>query len=141
MATAFITLYKLIQSNPTNLQPKVYPDGVGEIALVPLHTSTGRAIQRLKGHMGAVTAVTYRKQYNQVVSTGKDGMIFLWDTSVSDALDDERMEIAAMYNARSIRILFMLSFPLLLAPPKHYLRHHRTILRSSLTHCSNDIVQ
>ena len=83
-----------------HIQQKIYPDGVGEIALVPLHTNTGRAIHRLKGHMGAVTAVMYRKRYNQVISTGKDGMIFLWDTSVSDALDDERMELAARFNAR-----------------------------------------
>ena len=68
--------------------------------MVPLHTNTGRAIHRLKGHMGAVTAVMYRKRYNQVISTGKDGMIFLWDASVSDALDDERMELVARFNAR-----------------------------------------
>ena len=69
---------------------------------MPLHTNTGRAIHRLKGHMGAITAVAYRKRYHQVVSAGRDGMIFLWDTSVEDALADERMEISSMFHSRSV---------------------------------------
>ena len=44
----------------------LHPDGNGEVAVVPLHTSSGRPLQRLKGHLGAVTAVVYRQRYNQV---------------------------------------------------------------------------
>lgn len=36
-------------------------------------------IKVLQGHMDRVTAIAYRKPYQQIISAGRDGMIFLWD--------------------------------------------------------------
>lgn len=53
----------------------------GDINLFPVHTSDGNATKILKGHLGAVTATVYRKPYQQVVSAGRDNMMFVWDSS------------------------------------------------------------
>ena len=39
---------------------------------------------RLKGHLGAVTSVVYRKKHCHIISAGKDGMIHIWDSSLAD---------------------------------------------------------
>ena len=63
----------------------VFPTGEnGEIALVALHSSTGKPFNLLTGHFGAVTAVTYRQKHGQLISTGKDGMIHVWDSTIAD---------------------------------------------------------
>ena len=63
----------------------VYPNGdKGEIALVALHSPTGVPFARLKGHLGAVTSVVYRKKHCHIISAGKDGMIHIWDSSLAD---------------------------------------------------------
>jgi WD domain, G-beta repeat len=60
-----------------------YPDGEkGEIALVTLHSSTGKPFNRLRGHFGAVTSLAYRRGYGQLISAARDGMIHLWDSSL-----------------------------------------------------------
>ena len=57
------------------------PDGPeGDIAVVPIHSHDGLPLTRLKGHVGAVTALTYRRPRQQVLSASRDGMIFLWDS-------------------------------------------------------------
>ena len=62
-----------------------FPTGEnGEIALVALHSSTGKPFNLLTGHFGAVTAVTYRQKHGQLISSGKDGMIHVWDSSIAD---------------------------------------------------------
>jgi WD40 repeat protein len=58
----------------------LYPMGdCGDIAMVPLHTAVGRPVRILQGHLGNVTSLLYRQNYNQVLSAGRDGMIFLWE--------------------------------------------------------------
>jgi len=57
------------------------PDGPeGDIAVVPIHSHDGLPLTRLKGHVGAVTALAYRRPRQQVLSASRDGMIFLWDS-------------------------------------------------------------
>ena len=57
------------------------PDGPeGDIAVVPIHSHDGKPLTTLKGHVGAVTALAYRRPRQQVLSAGRDGMIFLWDS-------------------------------------------------------------
>jgi hypothetical protein len=51
----------------------------GDINLFPLHSSDGNATSVLKGHLGPVNATVYRRPMQQVVSAGRDGLIFLWD--------------------------------------------------------------
>jgi WD domain, G-beta repeat len=61
-----------------------YPDGEkGDIALVALHSSTGKPFNRLRGHFGAVTSLAYRKGYSQLISAARDGMIHVWDSSLA----------------------------------------------------------
>ena len=63
----------------------VFPNGEnGEIALVALHSSTGKPFNLLSGHFGAVTALAYRPEYGQLISSGRDGMIHIWDSSIAD---------------------------------------------------------
>lgn len=50
----------------------------GDILMVPAHSQDGQPIRLLKGHLERVTAITYRKPQQQVVSAARDGMIFLW---------------------------------------------------------------
>lgn len=58
----------------------LFPDGTeGDIAIVPLHSPTGLPIRTLKGHLGMPSSLIYRKPYHQILSAGKDGMVFLWD--------------------------------------------------------------
>ena len=58
----------------------LFPNGLrGDIAMVPLHSGTGLPVKVLRGHLGLVTSIVYRQAYHQVLSAGKDGMIFLWD--------------------------------------------------------------
>lgn len=62
----------------------LFPNGrSGDIAMIPLHSPSGRAIKILKGHVAAVTSIVYRPTLNQVISASRDGMIFLWDASVN----------------------------------------------------------
>lgn len=64
----------------------LFPDGTeGNIAMVPLHSSTGTPIKILKGHLGMPSSIVYRKPYHQIISAGRDGMIFLWDADLSAA--------------------------------------------------------
>ena len=63
----------------------LYPNGKsGDIAVVPLHSPSGRAIKVLKGHVASVTSIVYRQSLNQIVSGGRDGMIYLWDAPTKD---------------------------------------------------------
>ena len=58
----------------------LFPNGTqGDIAMVPLHSGTGAPVKVLRGHLGLVTSIVYRQAYHQVLSAGKDGMVFLWD--------------------------------------------------------------
>ena len=80
----------------------VYPNGdKGEIALVQLHTPTGRPFLKLRGHLNAVTSVIYRRKHCQIVSAGKDGMIYIWDSSLSDREREEEIRGRERYPKRS----------------------------------------
>lgn len=50
----------------------------GDLLLIPLHCSDGRPVKVLKGHLDRVAAIVYRKPQQQIISAGKDGMIFVW---------------------------------------------------------------
>lgn len=51
---------------------------IGEICVFSLHGSSGESISVLKGHLNSVNAITQRRSTQDVVSTGKDGLILLW---------------------------------------------------------------
>ena len=53
--------------------------GEGDIALIPVHSSDGQPVRILKGHLERVTSIVYRRSKHQIVSAGKDGMVFVWD--------------------------------------------------------------
>jgi DNA excision repair protein ERCC-8 len=70
-----------------------FPNGTqGDIALVPLHSATGRPIKVLRGHLGQPTSLLYRKAYHQVISAGKDGMVFLWDADIGALKQKQRRD-------------------------------------------------
>lgn len=51
----------------------------GDLLLIPLHgPEGGKSVKVLRGHLDRVTAIAYRKPQQQIVSAGKDGMIFVW---------------------------------------------------------------
>ncbi len=57
--------------------------------------SRGKILKTLQGHFANVTALLYRgNEYDQVISSSRDGMIYVWETgprSVSDALQRRAM--------------------------------------------------
>jgi len=59
----------------------LYPMGdSGDIAVVPLHASRGKPLKVLQGHLANATSILYRgNEHDQVISAGRDGMIFIWE--------------------------------------------------------------
>lgn len=59
----------------------LYPMGdSGDIALGPVHASRGTPLKVLRGHLSNVTSVLYRgNEHHQIISAGRDGMIFIWE--------------------------------------------------------------
>jgi WD40 repeat protein len=60
----------------------LYPNGdSGDICIVPLHSSIGKPLKTLSGHVNSVNSIIYRgNEHDQIISAGKDGMIFLWES-------------------------------------------------------------
>ncbi len=60
-----------------------YPQGdSGNIIIVPVHSSRGKPFKVLKGHLSNVNTIVYRgNEFDQFISAGKDGMIFVWEKS------------------------------------------------------------
>lgn len=56
----------------------------GNIAIIPLHSSIGKPIKILRGHIEMVNAVVFREPRQQIISCSRDGLIFLWDCPSSD---------------------------------------------------------
>lgn len=52
--------------------------GSGDIAIVPVHSGHGQPIKQLQGHLSMPCSMVYRDVYHQLISAGKDGMIFIW---------------------------------------------------------------
>jgi WD40 repeat protein len=74
----------------------LYPLGdCGDIAMVPLHTAVGRPVRILQGHLANVTSLLYRQNYNQVLSAGRDGMIFLWEAKHRPPAVDTTLHVGA----------------------------------------------
>jgi WD40 repeat protein len=57
----------------------------------PLHSSTGTTVRTLNGHLDSATSVQMLSDY-RVVSTGADGMIFLWDGGGREREEKEELE-------------------------------------------------
>ena len=50
----------------------------GDILMIPLH-GNGGVNKVLKGHLGMVTTSVYRKPYQQIISSSRDGLILSWE--------------------------------------------------------------
>lgn len=58
-----------------------FPHGShGDIAIIPVHSGHGQPIKYLRGHLSMPCSMVYRDVYHQLISAGKDGMIFIWST-------------------------------------------------------------
>lgn len=65
----------------------IMPSGSsGSIGLMPIHTESGKCIKTLRGHLGMINSVVYRRPSQQVVSCSKDGLVFVWSCPSSDEL-------------------------------------------------------
>ncbi|KAI8808713.1 WD40-repeat-containing domain protein [Cladochytrium replicatum] len=53
--------------------------GSEDSSIVVWNTTTGKAMRKLGGHMGAVTALAFGHEFWRLVSGGSDGMIKIWD--------------------------------------------------------------
>lgn len=87
-----------------------HPSGdQGDIALVALHSSSGKPFKHLKGHLGAVTCIAYRQGHGQLITAAKDGMVYLWDCSASQKerelrVDDDRLSKKGRRDAGAVAI-------------------------------------
>lgn len=71
----------------------VHPSGEdGDIALVALHSPSGKPFKRLTGHLGAVTCIAYRRGHGQLITAAKDGMVYIWDSSASQRERESRVD-------------------------------------------------
>jgi DNA excision repair protein ERCC-8 len=64
----------------------LFPSSSGNIIITPVFSHNGKAIKSLYGHIGKVTAIVYRKSYQQIISCGRDKMIFLWESASTPSL-------------------------------------------------------
>ena len=70
-----------------------HPSGEdGDIALVALHSPSGKPFKRLTGHLGAVTCIAYRRGHGQLITAAKDGMVYIWDASASQRERESRVD-------------------------------------------------
>lgn len=51
----------------------------GDMLMIPVHSSDGQPMRILRGHLDRVTSVVYRRSHQQLISAGKDGMVFVWE--------------------------------------------------------------
>lgn len=83
----------------------LFPNGVeGDIAVIPLHSASGSPINILKGHLGMPTSLLYRRAYHQIISAGKDGMIFLWDPNLEKLRKSARSRNQAQGGAVNLEL-------------------------------------
>ena len=79
----------------------LFPNGnEGEITITPIH-SNGKSIKTLKGHISMVNAIIFRQTFQQVISCGRDGMIYVWDcVNTNDIIHDvNSLEFAKQHNS------------------------------------------
>ena len=70
-----------------------HPSGdQGDVALVALHSPSGKPFKHLKGHLGAVTCIAYRRGHGQLITAAKDGMVYIWDSSASQKERESRVD-------------------------------------------------
>jgi WD40 repeat protein len=69
----------------------ITPSYHNSIAVVNIH-SNGKPKVILAGHIEQVTSIVYRKYYQQIISSSKDGNILIWNTKQPSATESNEWE-------------------------------------------------